>query len=589
MKSIIILSFILLAAASNLFSKEWVRINQLGYLPSSSKNAVYVTKGENQIESFFIYDAETKTRVFEGGRVKNFGKYGAFTNAVRLDFTEFKREGNYYIEAGGAASPVFRISKKAYEGSADFLLNYMRQQRCGYNPYLKDSCHVHDGFIVDHPERTGEYIDVKGGWHDASDYLQYLTTSATATYQMMFAYKKNPKAFKDEFDENGNPGGNGIPDILDEARWGLEWMIKMNPEYGVMFNQIADDRDHGGFRLPTVDTITYGGSGLQRPVYFITGKQQGICKYKNRVTGVSSSAGKFASSFAMGGEVFNSIDPGFAKLLRAKSVEAYEFGKTDLGVAQTASCKAPYFYEEDNYVDDMELAAAQLFVTEGERKYFAEAAEWGKVEPVTPWIGADTARHYQWYPFINLGHYILASSGDSAVSELFINYMRQGLERLYKRGENNPFFIGIPFIWCSNNLVSAAITQARLYNQLTGDDKYLEMEGSLRDWLFGCNPWGTSMIVGLPEWGDTPVDPHSAFTALHKMPINGGLVDGPLYQSIFGYLIGLKIYNGDEYAEFQSKEHVYHDDYGDYSTNEPTMDGTAGLIFYLSSMENIED
>ena len=206
----------------------------------------------------------------------------------------------------------------------------------------------------------GKYIDVKGGWHDATDYLQYVTTSATATYQLLFAYQQNPKSFSDEYDKDGNPGANGIPDVLDEAKWGLDWLVRMNPDSAIMFNQIADDRDHAGFRLPDHDSVNYG-KGLERPVYFVTGKSQGICKYKNRTTGVSSTAGKFASAFGLGAKVLQKYYPDFAKKIESKAIQAYEFAKTDLGVTQTASCVSPYFYEEDNYVDDLELAAAQLY------------------------------------------------------------------------------------------------------------------------------------------------------------------------------------------------------------------------------------
>jgi peptidoglycan/xylan/chitin deacetylase (PgdA/CDA1 family) len=111
------------------------------------------------------------------------------------------------------------------------------------------------------------------------------------------------------------------------------------------------------------------------------------------------------------------------------------------------------------------------------------------------------------------------------------------------------------------------------------------MEAALRDWLFGSNPWGISMIVGYPEDGDTPVDPHSVLSAVYKMKIDGGLVDGPVYASIFNQLRGLRMVNDDEYIEFQSELCVYHDDYGDYSTNEPTMDGTASLCYYLSALD----
>ena len=93
------------------------------------------------------------------------------------------------------------------------------------------------------------------------------------------------------------------------------------------------------------------------------------------------------------------------------------------------------------------------------------------------------------------------------------------------------------------------------------------------------------MVFGLPSWGDTPVDPHSAFTHLKNYPINGGLVDGPVYTSIYKNLIGITLNDTDEYAPFQSDLAVYHDDYGDYSTNEPTMDGTASLIYLLAAKQ----
>lgn len=107
-----------------------------------------------------------------------------------MNFSDFTEPGTYYLKAGKAVSPRFPINAQVYNGTADYLLHYMRQQRCGYNPFLKDSCHVHDGYIVYHPTKTGQHIDVRGGWHDATDYLQYTTTSANAIYQMMFAYQE---------------------------------------------------------------------------------------------------------------------------------------------------------------------------------------------------------------------------------------------------------------------------------------------------------------------------------------------------------------------------------------------------------------
>ena len=84
-------------------------------------------------------------------------------STYRLDFSDFNQPGTYYLKAGKAVSPRFPINNHVYNGTADFLLNYMRQQRCGYNPFLKDSCHVHDGYILYHPTKTGQRIDVRGG------------------------------------------------------------------------------------------------------------------------------------------------------------------------------------------------------------------------------------------------------------------------------------------------------------------------------------------------------------------------------------------------------------------------------------------
>jgi len=562
-----------------------IRINQLGYLPNSVKVAVFISDQNDEPASFQLIETLSGKAVFEGKTTTADAAIWGQKTAFRLNFSDFSKSGGYYLKAGNAMSPSFRIDADVYKGTADFILNYMRQQRCGFNPYLNDSCHLHDGIIVDHPTRTGDRIDVTGGWHDASDYLQYTTTSANATYQLLFAYQQNPGAFGDQFQANGKPGSNGIPDILDEARWGLEWLMKMNPAKNEMYNQIADDRDHRGYRLPNKDTVSYGLGPLFRPVYFVTGKSQGLGKHKNRSTGVSSTAAKFSSSFALGASVFKNIDQKFAGQMLEKSHEAWDFAKSDLGNFQTACMVSPYFYEEDNWVDDMELAAASLISSDKQFDFQKEAKYWGELEPVTPWMELNRGRHYQFYPFVNLGHALLAQSGEPAIAKQFAGLMKQGLDQLKKYAGNDPFLIGVPFIWCSNNLVVAAATQAKLYRKITGDNSYEEMEAALTDWLLGCNPWGTSMICGLPAGGDYPAVPHSSLTYILKETTTGGLVDGPVYSHIYNGLIGITLHDADEYAAFQNGKAVYHDDMGDYSTNEPTMDGTASLSYLLSSLE----
>lgn len=555
--------------------KAWIRINLLGYKPGASKVAIWCSKEQPTIYEFQIIDVANNKVVYQGKAGQAFGAYGPFTQTYRLNFSNFKKAGRYKIRAGENFSPEFNINEDVYKGAADFCLRYMRQQRSGFNPYLKDSCHTHDGYTMYGPMPDSTRIDVSGGWHDASDYLQYSTTSANATWHLLAAYRDFPKVFGDKHAANGLEGANGRADVLDEAKWGLDWLLKMHPREDWLFNQIADDRDHQGMRIPKLDS--FYGRGYERPVYFCTGKPQGLFKYKNRTTGVASTAGKFSSAFALGSGVLRD-DTAFSRLLREKARVAYALGILQPGVCQTAPGRAPYFYEEDNWADDMELAVAQIGQLD-------EAMSYARIEKITPWLGADTARHYQWYPFINLGHYELAKqlSGDKR-NEL-TGYYKEGIEKVWRKAKQNAFYRGVPFIWCSNNLTTSFTIQCLWYRELTKDNSYIELEQANFDWLFGCNPWGTSMVYGLPADGDTPVDPHSAFTHLKNYPIDGGLVDGPVYGNIYKNLIGITLYQPDEYAGFQSDLVVYHDDYGDYSTNEPTMDGTASLVYLLAAKE----
>lgn len=590
MKRLVSIALLALAAVQT-FAGSWVRINQIGYLPEATKVAVFMSNEAVQVNGFELVDAFAGEAVWRSDAVRPTGALGQMRMTCRLDFSALKTDGAYYIKVlssgGETRSEIFPINPKVYDGTADFVLNYMRQQRCGWNPFFKDSCHRKDGIIVGHPDpkKDSTFLDVTGGWHDASDCLQYTTTSANAIYQMMFAYQSNPEAFSDNHLADGTPGRNGIPDIIDEIYWGLKWLDKMNPEPGEMYNQIADDRDHVGMRVPSDDQADYGwGKGECRPVWFCSGEpqQRGRRGDKNKTTGVASTAGKFASDFALGAEILKPFYPEFAEKIGAKAQAAYDAGVAKPGVCQTASVVSPYIYEEDNWVDDMELAAYEMYRRTGDKKYRTEAIEYARREPVTPWMGADSAHHYQWYPFMNMGHYRIAKNFGGKVSAEFIRNIRSGIQRVYERGKDHPFMFGIPGIWCSNNLTSAMLTQCILYRELTGDTTYQEMEGALRDWLLGCNPWGVSMIVELPKGGIFPTQPHS-FIINYKMGnTTGGLVDGPVYATIFGSLLGIRTDGGINYEEFQPGDLVYHDSTHDYSTNEPTMDGTASLTFPLS-------
>jgi endoglucanase len=569
-----------------------VRTNQIGYLPDGPKVAVACALDSTRVARFVVRDGAG--RVVLGPRpARAAGAFGPCVRTYRLDFSALRRPGRYHVVATGAgagvevASRPVRVDARAYDGAADTLLAYMRQQRSGYNPFFRDSVHRLDGRIVDDPARAGQFIAVSGGWADAGDYLQYVATSANATYLLLMSYRDHPASFGDAFDGRGLPGRNGVPDVLDEARHGLEWLLRMFPTDDQLYNQLGDDRDHSFLDLPTTDSSDYGwGKGRDRPVYPCTGRPQGLFQHANRSTGHASTAGKYASALALGARLFAARDAAFAARLRERAAAAYAVGRRSPGVCQTAPGRAPYFYEEDNWADDMELGAAQLHALTGDARYLREALAYARQEPVTPWMGADTARHYQWFPWHNNGHHEIsvARGATPAMRREVAGFYRRGLEAVARRADNG-FRVGIPFIWCSNNLMASFATQALLYRRMTGDDRFRELEAAALDWLFGTNPWGVSMVVNLPHDGVWAQDPHTEVARqFGARSQTGGLLDGPVYRSIYQSLRGITLHAPDEYAPFNTGFLVYHDDFGDYSTNEPIMDGTANLAYLLSAM-----
>ncbi len=615
----------------------FLRANQIGYDPRDAKVAIAFSQSALP-KTFFVLDADTQ-RVVKGGKTRAISgaTWGQFENHAELDFTKFTQPGRYVLRVGDAQSYPFTIGTGVYAGLPDQLLEFMRQQRCGYNPWLGTNCHQHDGRTAYGPLPAGTYVDARGGWHDAGDLLKYLITSANATAQMLLAYqlaesssgspsprpspagrggsnrrvekssgdpefsqstdsrslspgeragvrRNGAHTFADNVNALGDPGANGVPDILDEARWGLDWLLKLHPAPDQLYHQLADDRDHAGWRLPQNETVDYGwGKGGARVLYFADGKPQGLLQYQSESTGVANIAGRYTAAMALAYQIWKD-DPqhsDYARRCLQAGKEVYELGRATEGVQQGNSYKAPYRYEETTWADDMEWGAAELYRATREPRYLDEAKHYAQLAADEGWMGRDEARHYQFYPFMNVGHFRLYDLVDRPFKKTLAGYYRAGIERCVRAGGKNPYRIGVPFIWCSNNLVAALVTQCLMYERMTGDTRYREFTAKQRDWLLGRNPWGTTMFTDIGS--EFPRDTHMMTFRITGRTAPGGLVDGPVYERIFKSLKGVSITEPDPLAAFQGPA-VYHDDWKDYSTNEPTMDGTASaiLMFALS-------
>lgn len=569
-------------------SQVYIRVNQIGYKPEERKVAIAFSHEDAGNMQYEIVGKENKEKVWGPKKIKkDVGTWGNFAHHYQLDFSNFKKPGLYRIKITGKnwLSQPFRIGKDAYNGYNEEVIGYIQQQRCGYNPFFDEVCHPRDGRTVYGPMPDSTFIDVTGGWHDAGDHLQYLLTSGNSVCRMLFTYRENKGKFKDRVDKFGHKVKNGIPDILDEARWGLNWMLKMHPKPDQLFHQIADDRDHIGFKVPFKDSADYGwGKGSYRVVYYANGKSQGLKEYQNTSDGIANLAGRYAAAMAMAYDIWkndlnNEI---FAKKCLKAGQEVYEMGLEKPGCQEGTPCRAPYRYYEDSWADDMEWGAAELYKVTGNEDYLDKAKVFARLINTTSWMGLDTARHYEYYPFMNMGHYALHQVVDESFQDTLEQYYRENIQGVAERARQNPYNIGIPFIWCSNNLCAAFVNQCLLYEKMTGDDQFHELMQAHRDWLLGRNPWGVSQFVGIPEYGRYPHYPHTAVTEYSDRLIVGGLNDGPVYASIYNSLKGIRLSREDRYAKFQSDIVVYHDDIWDYSTNEPTLDGSAETLYFLS-------
>lgn len=563
----------------------FLRVNQVGYLIKDKKEAILFS---NRVQKghFELVNAESGARVFRGSLKKAKAPgWGSFPYYYYLDFTELTRPGRYYIRFKGSRSGAFGIGREfSYKRYQESLLGFMRQQRCGYNPYLDMVCHQRDGRSMYGPMPDSTFIDVSGGWHDAGDQLKYLITGSNATARMLKAYEMHPEKFGDKRNAQGQPGRNGIPDVLDEAKWGLDWIHKMHTAPDQLFHQVGDDRDHIGMKWPDQDSSDYGwGPDSYRVAYFANGQPQGLREYKSKATGIANIAGRSAAAMAIAARIWKALkDPVFAEKCAVAARQLYDLGRRNEGFQQGNSYGAPYRYNEDTWADDMEWGAAELYKNTGEKKYLEDAIRYSAMANTISWMDKEDAEHYRYYPFLNVGHFALYEHVNEEHKKRLAEYYRTGIEQSLQRSERNAYHVGVPFIWCSNNLAVALSTQIILYEDMTGDLQYHDFLIAQRDWLMGRNPWGTSMFMNIPESGEYPENVHTSIWYLTREEVPGGLVDGPVYKKVYESLKGLRLAQPDEFAEFQNDYVVYHDDFGDYSTNEPTMDGTAGAVLMMA-------
>ena len=177
--------------------------------------------------------------------------------------------------------------------------------------------------------------------------------------------------------------------MLDEAKWGLDWIFKLHPAPDQLYFQVADDRDHRGFKLPQNDPADYGwGPNSYRAVYFADGKPQGLGKWQSKSTGIANIAGRSAAAMAMAYRIWKNDlhDNAFAEKCLRAAEELYQMGQHREGYQQGNSYGAPYRYNEDTWADDMEWAAAELYKALRKPSYLSDANRYAAIIGPTSWM-----------------------------------------------------------------------------------------------------------------------------------------------------------------------------------------------------------
>ncbi|GAB1417088.1 hypothetical protein MASR2M117_24940 [Paludibacter sp.] len=502
--SLIIIVFI---TASQLFSStSKIRINNLGYLPSDSKKAVFISETPVDIKDFSIHDALTGEICSVYKTVDKWGEFDKFNSMYVLDFSTFNKQGAFYIKALDTYSPTIFINDNIYINISEKLIDYIRTQRFGK--------------------------DVSGGWwYDASNKNRNASVNASITYQLLYTYSKYPQVFNDKYDEHGNLQQNGIPDIIDEAKWGLNWLLNLKTD-------------------PADLALT----------------------------------GKLTAVFALAADITANFYPNLTIGFRDKAIDLYHIIKSQIDVDKPKAV-VNYNVNSENWKDDIQLAATQMYLMTYDSDYLKDAIIFGNAEPLPLWLFSNCDAALQFYPYVNWSPFLLSNIENPILKKNYLFNIKTAIQRALFTAKENPFNIGVNLSESSNNKIVALHNLFSAYRNMTGESEFVKYEKALFDWIFGLNPWGSSMVTMIPDFGKTPLHPHTATYLDSEKIIAGALVNGPMNAFCLrnkDYVIET-LDNNEE--QFQTEWAVYRDNKEDSFTNQPNIDGTVSLLHLIANRQ----
>ena len=521
-----------------------IAVNQIGFLPKAYKSATL--KGTALGQSAKLINEETGEAVFEAVTDSGASDPDTGDNEAAFDFSSVTDEGTYHIEAGDNISPSFKISGDVYDDAFAASIKMLYYQRCGSEltedlagDFAHPVCHSEPAVLYEDSSKT---LDVSGGWHDAGDYGRYSVAGAKAAADLLLAYENYPEVFTDSI---GIPeSGNGIPDVLDEAKYELDWLLKMQAENGGVYHKVTC-RNFPGEIMPEEETD-------QLVIMPVT----------------TTSTGDFAAVMAIASRVYDSVDSTYAsKYLEAAQKAAAYLDRTDTDKKgyKNPSDISTGEYEDVNDVDERFWAYAELFKTTGDKTY---------EESLSKWL-PDNGYSLGWQGVAGYGGYayLTAGNADDSIRSKVLEEAEKMAKEIVDNANKYPYGSSIigDYPWGSNLTIANNGGYLLMMKDVISSFDKSAADRQL-NYLFGNNATGYCFFTG---FGTTYSDhPHHRPSQAMGKTVPGMLVGGPNNGLNDPYVAN--VLQGTASAK------CYADNSQSYSTNEVAIYWNSPLIYLLA-------
>ncbi|KUM80766.1 glycoside hydrolase family 9 protein [Streptomyces griseorubiginosus] len=551
-----------------------VRVNQVAYLPAGPKNATLVTDATTKLP-WQLKNASGAV-VAHGSTVPRGVDASSGQNVHSIDFSAYRKKGTgFTLVADGETSRPFDIGAAAYEQLRLDAAKYYYTQRSGIairddlRPgYGRAAGHVNaapnqgDKNVPCQPGVCDYTLDVTGGWYDAGDHGKYVVNGGISTWELLSTYERELLARTGEPGKLGDgslaipESGNKIPDILDEARWELEFLLKMQvpdgkPLAGMAHHKIHDEQWTGLPLLPSDDP------------------------QKRELHPPSTAATlNLAAAAAQAARLYKPYDKAFAAraLTAARKAWAAALAHPDLYASESDGTGGGT-YADNNVTDEFYWAAAELYLTTGEKTFqdHVLASPVHTADIFVP-VGYDWARTAA-AARLDLATVPSKLPGRDKVRQSVV----KGADGYLATLKAHPY--GLPYApegnlydWGSNHqILHNGIVIATAYD-ITGASKY--RDGALQgiDYIFGRNALNMSYVTGYGE-----VNSHNQHARWYAHQLDPNMPNPPKGTLAGGPNSGIQ----DPYAQSKLQgcvgQFCYIDDIQSWSTNEHTINWNSAL------------